>query len=1004
MITPELDFTEKNGLVLCDRLDCAQNHYERLYLTEASKLKAYAVFFRRFFKGKADKELPYKSEPTVCFFREENVPFNSSAHKSVHAALWSEGKIDVYIIFGKTRLDIYNARKPAEKLANGDVTLDSEALKLADSAFLKLNKERFSARLFGTGTFWEQTENKKNINVDNSPYKHLMDYLMNVRSVFNKQNEQQLEPKTIDKLLVLSILVKFLEEKKDAETERSTLDEIYSKHQVKNLEETVNKSKFLDVLNDLSNEFNGKVFDQFNNIEKGKIRNANLGLLSEFLSAEIDIAKRQRFLWKQYNFQYLPAEVISTIYEYFIQTDAERDGKGREKGVVYTPIHLVNFLVDEVMPLDEPHKSFKEKGVYKILDPTCGSGVFLVAAYKRLLQWWTVEKYRETGKIEYPDKEVAQKILEDNIYGVDVKDTAVLVTIFGLTTALLDHLTPTEVWGKLKFKDLSKRNIVQGEQPTGFFWWALGAKNRNEHFSLAIGNPPFNEEKGVSKGDVLNADVINSLELRHKKIPRNNFALHFFEASMLLADRVCMIVPSNVLLYSKSSQNYREQLFKNYSISNIYDFTHLRETLFVKKNETKKRTGRTPVVALIAKNTPSECSSILHTVVKRTTSLEQKVRFEIDDYDRYLVKWDWAVDSTKQFIWKANLLGGGRLFHLIYRLSLLRTLKDYINSNQPEWLYNSGYKIGGKTEKIFAPFMSKGDEINRIHEDGSYELISQDKMKVEMVEYFPNPMIYTPPLLIMDQVLGKENIPVTLIKNYSKKFIYFNRDFVGIHAPADDLDKLELIYKTIKIENKALYRLYVLNQSGSSLVLTETEINKRDIDILPYPEIRSNLNLSQSEKIIQEEVLEYYIHLGKVITKKSDGAVLHQPVKEKQLSEYGEVLCNELNDIYAQNDNSWQLGKVYRMPSYTVYQIGFGEEGKLKHEFLDKLDVPITALINNDISNRGASYKRIVRLYQHVDGFDCVYFIKPNALRYWLKSIALRDADETFADFKNGDY
>jgi hypothetical protein len=67
------------------------------------------------------------------------------------------------------------------------------------------------------------------------------------------------------------------------------------------------------------------------------------------------------------------------------------------------------------------------------------------------------------------------------------------------------------------------------------------------------------------------------------------------------------------------------------------------------------------------------------------------------------------------------------------------------------------------------------------------------------------------------------------------------------------------------------------------------------------------------------------------------------------------------------------------------------------------LDDSIQKLINND-TNRGAAYKRIVRLYDHVDGFDCVYFIKPNAFRYWLKSIALRDADETFSDLRAEDY
>jgi len=69
-----------------------------------------------------------------------------------------------------------------------------------------------------------------------------------------------------------------------------------------------------------------------------------------------------------------------------------------------------------------------------------------------------------------------------------------------------------------------------------------------------------------------------------------------------------------------------------------------------------------------------------------------------------------------------------------------------------------------------------------------------------------------------------------------------------------------------------------------------------------------------------------------------------------------------------------------------------------------QLDDDIKALLQDGKTNRGTVFKRVVRFYQHVDGFDCVYFVKPNALRYWLKSIALRDADETFVDFKAGGY
>jgi len=992
METQTLDFTEENGLVLCGKVSAAQNSYERLYVAEVIKLGVYAVFFRRFFKRKDDTKA-YRSEPVVCIFKEEDVHVNSPKHKEIHAALWSEGKIDIYIISGKTRLDIYNVRKPAERVRENEISVEN--LRFTSEVVEALDKESSAARLFGTGTFWEQDKYRNQINIDKSPYVHLIDYLMKVRKNFNQISSENLEPEIIDKILVLSILVKFLEEKRDSFTNESTLDEIFSKYQVHSFVEAVESGNFLAVLEALSTEFNGRVFDQFSPDEKEQIEKADLRLLAQFLRSENDLDTKQLFLWKQYSFQHLPAEVISAIYENFIQEEAERDGNGREKGVVYTPIHLVNFMVDEVMPLENPPLSFTESGIYKILDPTCGSGVFLVAAYKRLLQWWAIAKSEETGEIQYPDVLTAQKILEDNIFGVDVKKTAVRVTIFGLTTALLDYLTPKQVWGKLKFQDLSTKNIVEAKPPTGFFQWALDAKNEGRHFSLVIGNPPFNPEKNSSKQKVLDKDVLNSLDLKHSNIPRNNFALHFFEASMLLTDRVCMIIPSNALLYDKSAKKYRRELFTDYTISDIFDFTHLRRGLFTSAD--------TPVVTLIANNEPSEFQPINHTVVKRTLSVEQRVRFEIDDYDRHLVKWDWAVDPDKQFVWKTNLLGGGRLFHLIYRLTILPTLKSFLESKKIEgWKEIRGFEGGDKL------LVEKCDKILSIGGNGYPEIIYDTAFRTANLK---DTFMYEPPFMLIDQVFGSKNIPVLMIpsaSDYTKKsHLYYNRDFIGISVPVSSERELVQIYNLFKVRNKLQlnYQLYVLAISSSAMVLTETDVNKGEILDVPFQDDFEAIQLSDSEAIIQKDVLDYYINLGKQIMKASAGSTLHHPVKEKQIEEYGEVLCSELNDIYAKNGNSWQSGKIYRMPSYTVYQIGFGVDGKLKQEFVaNELDGSIEILINNDATNRGAAYKRIVRLYNHVGGFDCVYFIKPNALRYWLKSIALRDADETFLDFKAEDY
>ncbi|HUC79396.1 MAG TPA: N-6 DNA methylase [Flavisolibacter sp.] len=983
-----LDFTNANGLVLCAEPQNAQNNSEILYLAEAQKLGVKAVFFRRYYNDEDTK--PFRSEPAVCIFEENDNFFNSDEHIKLHAAIWSASKNEVYIIKSPTRTDIINARKPAEASKNGNLSIEN--LLLASSAAVKgIDFKNFSAYLFGSGTFWEQPEFEKTLNEKNSPYLFLLDYLMAARKRFLTTGSIKLSAETIDKLLVISILIKFLEEITDDDG-KHTLRTIYKKYRISTFSEAVERNLCVAILNELSNEFNGKIFDKFSEEEKDRINGANLTILSNFLSANIDIRTNQIFFWEQYSFKHLPAEVISAIYENFIQAEAVREHGEREKGVVYTPIHLVNLLIDELMPLDRP--DLFRNNTFRVLDPACGSGVFLVAAFKRMLQWWALN-HSTRENIKFPDSKTAQKILEDNIFGVDVKKAATLISVFSLTTALLDKLTPQEIWNKLKFKDLSKKNI----QNRNFFEWAVSIKKSGETFNLIIGNPPFNLERGKKLKDVLSEEIFSQLDFNHKKLPDNNFALHFLEAAMLFAPKVSLIIPANVLLYNKAANEYRRQIFTRYNIYKIFDFTHLRRDLFHK-------TADVPIVAVICNNQTAKQNFIDHVVVKRTIISEKRLRFEIDYYDRHKVMLDWATDESKDFIWKTNLLGGGRLFQLIYRLSLLPNLEQFITEKRAlndEWTYEVGYEAGNAKEKKVVHYIHGQDKITGIDENG--KLISNT---IEKNKYFYRPKnesLFTLPLLVIHKKIGENFLPVGIKSKHPKPYLVFNSSFVGIHAPNSEFAELKQLYDRFK-QNIETYLLWILNNSSSAMISQETAIKKTDLDTLPFPssENEQYLKLTSPERIIREDVLNYYIHLGKSISDRSAGRVLHDKVSGKQLKEFGETFCTALNEIYSRNDKSWQVGSVSQSNLYTIYQFGYGKSGRLSYKFNHIGDDALKSLIEEENANKGVLYTRILRIYKHLENYDCIFFIKPNAQRYWLNSIALRDADDTFIDLKKAGF
>lgn len=61
------------------------------------------------------------------------------------------------------------------------------------------------------------------------------------------------------------------------------------------------------------------------------------------------------------------------------------------------------------------------------LDPSCGSGIFLVESYRRM-----VEK-QINGNLFTEDDNLLQDILSNNIYGVDLNPDAIDVAIFHCT-------------------------------------------------------------------------------------------------------------------------------------------------------------------------------------------------------------------------------------------------------------------------------------------------------------------------------------------------------------------------------------------------------------------------------------------------------------------------------------------------------------------------------------------------------------------------------------------
>ena len=980
-----MDFVENGSLRFVSDLENTNvdlTSAEVFALEEAKEFKATAVYFRLFKDGRS-------AIPQIYLYDNTKGDFDDKQTAEIHRNLWSYSRIPMFILIEKTEVKIFDARKPVD--ISGDEIKTSPivpAINIASDA-IKL----YSRKLFDSGVFWESEKARGHFLESTSAYSDLIKNLKTIRRDKFIQ-KAQLSNKIANKLLVFSILIKYLEERGNQNDENSAKyenrglfarDFFKKKFDAENFCDVIKQGKIIDLFDELSRHFNGKIFEWTEDREL--VQKTDLIELALFLYGDIDLDKGQYSFWRKYSFAHLPVELISSVYEELLN---------ERKDAVYTPEFLVNTLIDESMP----QRDFEKTSV-KTIDVSCGSGIFLVAAFKRLAQRHRYAIFKNTGELRRLNSKELLQIIKDNIFGVDIEEDARRLTVFSLCLALCDELTPKEIWDELKFNDTFQINFVTDN----FFSYLENNDEKLGTFDLVVGNPPFisltlkkdengktigeyKEENSKGKKEIkrisLNEDIIQ--KSKEKIYPDNQTALMFLDQSPQLLKKdglLCLITPAAPLLYNNSSK-FRKHFFPKHQVYQILDFTNLDSVLFE---------ADVPTAAIFVRNQEhNDKKLITHVTIRRTKSIEDKIFFEIDKYDFHYVSQQDALND--KHVWKCNLLGGGRLHNLIKRLSDNQTIENYIENQN--WYVGEGYIVhrGNESRKpVLADYITgkKYLPASALKEDG----VNEDEFLSEESVFFEHPReeeLYKPPLMIIKENIGKKKIPVYL----SDKYRPFKSTVIGISASqSEDKSNFYNFYKDFKKHNDLL-RAFISATSNQFLVTRGTLLYKQDLMNLPYPEDKEEMQLSFVEQILCDDVLDYYIQ----IKARSSNAKMNNPAEKNDLEKFGEVFNKMLNSVYGKSGKYFYLKKISDWGEFYITEFNYGvNTNNVESEEINDPSTNLKSLIETEYGTNAYLIK-ILKLYER----NKVYLIKPKALRYWLRSIALKDADETFSDLLKAGY
>lgn len=195
----------------------------------------------------------------------------------------------------------------------------------------------------------------------------------------------------------------------------------------------------------------------------------------------------------RYDFSVISADVLGGIYEQYLSFVQVRKGEDKSKskrksqGIYYTPQYIVEFIVNET--LGEVLKKTKPQDIQKIkvLDPACGSGSFLIAAYDKILESLTKQISQASLFTEF-------YILKENIFGVDLDAQAVEIAQLNLLLKVLSQ--------KAKLPTLQHNLrvgnslISEGDPKYKPFNFEIEFKEvfAQGGFDVIIGNPPYIKE------------------------------------------------------------------------------------------------------------------------------------------------------------------------------------------------------------------------------------------------------------------------------------------------------------------------------------------------------------------------------------------------------------------------------------------------------------------------------------------------------------------------------
>lgn len=513
------------------------------------------------FKTAAGKEATLAPRPAVCV---AEAPTVEEARK-LHRRIWNLGNVPFLIVRLPNEVRVYCGFH-YEQAGDAGLILSETS---GDERKLLATLADFSAPSVDSARIWQAQ--RQHLETNHRVDAKLLENLKHLAQALDKHCTPALSNLAIAHALIGKfIYLRYLRD-------RGILDDDWLAHRRIALDRVFGPaatvSEFAKLVNALETRFNGDVF----HIDFGPgcpLADAHIQLVASVLAGgdvragATEYVHQLHLRFQAFDFRHIPVEMLSSIYEQFLHVQQ----KGRAEGAYYTPEVLADYLLSEINAVRAVQPGMT------VCDPACGSGIFLVLAYRRLIELELAATKNRTGSL---DPVRLREILLHSIYGVERQRDACNVTMFSLILTLLHYVKPPELHANegFRFPSLLNTRLFCDD----FFNPQLALPVPKRGFDVIAGNPPWIELKPATKDEGRVRKWIRDEKTTRVKGNRVADAFAVKAGRLLADDGVAGLLLPATTLFNLEGKSFRKAFFREFAVARVTNLANLRGNLFGKR-------------------------------------------------------------------------------------------------------------------------------------------------------------------------------------------------------------------------------------------------------------------------------------------------------------------------------------------------------------------------------------------------------------------------------------